>query len=234
MINQLFNDSKVKDTINITISGTGFFIRGEFIEKWGGYPFHTLTEDYELTLYSILNNMTSDYNKDAIFYDEQPTNMKTSMIQRTRWVKGFFEARKKYIPKIKKSLNKKSNNDASKRNAIHMIRSIITIVIGLVLYLSVSLYNAINILITKNIFFNQYLFNIIILLLSVYIVLVLLTVLIISKEEQKLNLNNKNKIKAIFYNPIFLFTYVICIIKMFINKDIGWNKIEHNNNKITT
>src|SRR5574344_179666 len=133
MLNQLFNSKKIKYGINVTISGTGFYILGTYIDKWNGYPFHSLTEDDELTLYSILNNMTSDYNYKAIFYDEQPNNLKVSIKERTRWVTGYFESRRKYISKIKASLKLKSNNDISKENSIHIIRSIIMIVIGLIL-----------------------------------------------------------------------------------------------------
>ena len=100
MINTLGNLQKNKDSRNVTISGTGFYIKGSFIEKWKGYPFHTLTEDYELTLYSSLNEMTSFYNDKAMFYDEQPTSFKVSLDQRTRWIRGFFDARKIYVKKL--------------------------------------------------------------------------------------------------------------------------------------
>ena len=48
------------------------------MEDWQGFPFNTLTEDYELTLYSTLNNLTTTYNEKAIFYDEQPDSFKVS------------------------------------------------------------------------------------------------------------------------------------------------------------
>ncbi len=65
------NGNKVKSqrSLNVTLSGTGLFIVGDLIKKWQGFPFHSLTEDYELTLYAIENNLTSVYNDKAMFYD---------------------------------------------------------------------------------------------------------------------------------------------------------------------
>ena len=54
MINTLGNDFRNKHNSNVIVSGTGFYIKGSWIKKWKGYPFHTLTEDYELSLYSII------------------------------------------------------------------------------------------------------------------------------------------------------------------------------------
>ena len=110
MINTLGNLQKNKDSRNVTISGTGFYIKGSFIEKWKGYPFHTLTEDYELTLYSSLNEMTSFYNDKAMFYDEQPTSFKVSLDQRTRWIRGFFDARKIYVKKLYEAFKTNDRN----------------------------------------------------------------------------------------------------------------------------
>ena len=138
MINTIGNTLKNKYTNNLTISGTGYYIRGYLIEKWKGFPFNSLTEDYELTLYSTLNNLTTTYNEEAIFYDEQPEDFKVSIIQRTRWVKGYFEARKKYIKKIRKSLNKNDINYGSKVNAIIGVRPYIYLIIGIILFLILS------------------------------------------------------------------------------------------------
>lgn len=68
MINTISNETKRLRTNTMTISGTGFYIRGYLIERWGGYPFYSLTEDYELSLYANLYGLTTDYNKKAVFF----------------------------------------------------------------------------------------------------------------------------------------------------------------------
>lgn len=221
MINTMLNERKNKYHNNLTISGTGYYIKGSIIEEWNSFPFHSLTEDYELTLYAILNNLTTTYNKKAIFYDEQPDNFNVSLKQRTRWVKGYFEARKKYINKISKSETKNDPNFASKVNAFLGVTPYIYIIIGLLIIL-------VNILITKGI--TTFLCYLTIFLLLIYILLALFTIIMLKKEKNSLNISKSMKIKVIFYNPIFMFSYIICLLRTIFIKDIKWDRIEHNKN----
>lgn len=221
MINTLGNDFRNKHSANIIISGTGFYIRGSWIKKWQGYPFHTLTEDYELSLYSILNNMTSYYNDKAIFYDEQPTKFNQTIKQRVRWIKGYFEARKKYIPLILKDL--KHPNYGSKYSVCLGVRAFIYIIIGIVIFM------------IKNIvtMFTNYnfisLISLILIIVLSYIIMMIITMKMIKKD--KLDLSRKMKLKTIFYNPIYLTTYVYCALIALFKKNISWDKIEHKVNK---
>lgn len=210
MINTLGNEHKTKCNNTLTISGTGFYIKGNIIEKLSGYPFNSLTEDYELTLYATLNDLTTTYVKNAIFFDEQPVKYNITINQRTRWIKGFFEARKKYIPLLlKKEINK---NFSSSFHQIMGVTPYILLIIGL---LGILLINYFNVK------------NTIILILFVYLIMVLITSIMVLKENTYLNINNKMKIKVILYNPIFLTTYIICLFKAILNKDVKWLKIEH-------
>ena len=221
MINTMLNERKNKYHNNLTISGTGYYIKGSIIEEWNSFPFHSLTEDYELTLYAILHNLTTTYNKKAIFYDEQPDNFNISLKQRTRWVKGYFEARKKYINKISKSETKNDPNFASKVNAFLGVTPYIYIIIGLLIIL-------VNILITKGI--TTFLCYLTIFLLLIYTVLVLFTIIMLKKEKNSLNISKSMKIKVTFYNPIFMLSYIICLLRTIFIKDIKWDKIDHNKN----
>lgn len=221
MINTMLNERKNKYHNNLTISGTGYYIKGSIIEEWNSFPFHSLTEDYELTLYAILHNLTTTYNKKAIFYDEQPDNFNISLKQRTRWVKGYFEARKKYINKISKSETKNDPNFASKVNAFLGVTPYIYIIIGLLIIL-------VNTLITKGI--TTFLCYLTIFLLLIYTVLVLFTILMLKKEKNSLNISKSMKIKVIFYNPIFMLSYIICLLRTIFIKDIKWDRIDHNKN----
>lgn len=210
MINTLGNEHKTKCNNTLTISGTGFYIKGDIVEKLGGYPFNSLTEDYELTLYATLNDLTTTYVKNAIFFDEQPVKYNITINQRTRWIKGFFEARKKYIPLLlKKEINK---NFSSSFHQIMGVTPYILLIIGL---LGILLINYFNVK------------NTIVLILFVYLIMVLITSIMVLKEKSYLNINNKMKIKVILYNPIFLTTYIICLFKAILNKDVKWLKIEH-------
>lgn len=226
MINTLGNLQKNKDSRNVTISGTGFYIKGSFIEKWKGYPFHTLTEDYELTLYSSLNEMTSFYNDKAMFYDEQPTSFKVSLDQRTRWIRGFFDARKIYVKKLYEAFKTNGKNSGSQFSNWIGVKPYILIAIFLVLELFAKLvagmyYLSVNQLLAYK-FFRQFLF----LIFICYMVLLIATMIIIIREK-KIDLSMSSKIKAIFFNPIFLISYVYCAIMALTHKNLDWKKINH-------
>lgn len=210
LINTLVNKLKVKNNNSIILSGTGFYISEEVIEKLGGFPFNSLTEDYELSLYILANKISSTYNDEAIYYDEQPVDIKTSIKQRTRWVKGFFEARGKRLKNIKGNLSSKLG-----------VLPLIFIVFGLIVLFILSI---INIILDFSIY---YLIIIVLAPIILYILLFLLTLIILIKD-QKINLDKKLKIKCLFFNPIFLFLFVHCFIKSIMIKNVGWDVIKHN------
>ena len=201
----IFNNDKCRNGENVILSGTGFYISGDIIKKLKGYPFNTLTEDYELTLYSIINNCSSGYSSKAIFYDEQPTNLKVSIKQRTRWVKGYFENRKKYNKLLIKEFKKTKKFDVFKE--IIGIKGILFLLLGLI----ISLLSRFSIL--KLMYF----------LLVLYLVLLLFTLFLLILDNSKVS--NLLKLKTLFFNPIFLLSYLISLLKSF--GSVSWDVIEH-------
>ena len=67
-------------------------------------------------------------------------------------------------------------------------------------------------------------------ILAIYIVLLLFTGILLIKEKDNLRLNRKMKIKSLFFNPLFLASYVKCLYLALKNKDLTWEKIEHTGN----
>ena len=220
MINTIGNKQKIKNNANVILSGTGFYIKGDLINKWQGFPFHSLTEDYELSLYAILNNLTTYYNEEAIYYDEQPTKYKQTVRQRVRWIKGYFTSRKEYIPLIKEKI-KTSKNKGSMNNQIIGVRPFIYLIIGIILILLKRIY---TLIINKKITINLSL--ILAIFFVVYLIMLVITYIIL-KKEKLINLNKHMKIKAILFNPIYLTTYIPCAIKAILKKNVEWTKIEH-------
>ena len=111
------------------IQGTGFLISNEIVKN--GWHYTSLTEDRALTADAVAQGYEITYQNEAEFYDEQPTDLKTTLKQRLRWSRGHLEAfletgpylflniflGKKYI---KKSWNKQE--DDSKNKIIESIR----------------------------------------------------------------------------------------------------------------
>lgn len=223
MINTLSNNYKVKHNLTLTVSGTGFYIKGEILEKLGGYPFNSLTEDYELSLYAVLNNLTSTYNTKAKYFDEQPTSYSVTIKQRTRWVKGYFVSRNKYYPLLKEKIKNKDDNYPSVYITLVGVKPYILLVVSVILYLANLIYRIISNSIVK-IEITSLLLQFFVIILFIYLVLVIFTGVLLIKEKDNLRLNRKMKVKVLFYNPIFLASYVKCLYLALRNKDLTWEK----------
>lgn len=217
LINDLLNENKVARNRAITISGTGYFISSEIIDKFKSFPFHLMTEDYELSMYLAMNDYPTFYNKKAIFYDEQPTKMKVSIKQRIRWCYGYLMVRFKYRKELKKHLSSKTAF-----GEYIGIKPYVMFIFGIIffyIYLIGGLF----------IDFDKNIKGIIFGLLLIYTLLVIFTyvLLLIDKE---LGINKKLKVKTLLFNPIFLLSFLYCMIRaMFGN--VTWEKIEHNGTK---
>lgn len=210
LLNNILNKSRNNNNIPVLLSGTGFYIKGDIINRFNGYPFNSLTEDYELSLYSILNDLNTTYNEKAIFYDEQPIKFKNTINQRRRWIKGYFVNRKKYIP-----LFKNHNNQAIKLELIG-IKPYIMLIIGIVFWMIYFLLK------------HKYFIDILILIL-IYIVLMIISVIAL-KKDKNINISKTLKKHMIWYFPIFLASYILIAISILINPKVEWKRVEHNRN----
>ena len=72
--------------------------------------------------------------------------------------------------------------------------------------------------------------SLLIIVLAIYIVLLIFTGILLIKEKDNLRLNRKMKIKSLFFNPLFLASYVKCLYLANKFKDLAWEKIEHTGN----
>lgn len=226
-LNSNGNETKSKQSRNITLSGTGLYIDGKLIKQWKSFPFHSLTEDYELTLYSIEHNLTSVYNKNACFYDEQPIKYKGTINQRTRWIKGYFSTRKKYIPHLKKILFKNNPNFGSLINEICGMKPYIIMIIGAIIYLLNQIITIFKIHDLTNPISKICFTKIILIIMLAYILFAFMTAYIILKDKDKINISEYMQIKTILFSPLFFSTYIPCAIKAFLKKEVKWEKVEH-------
>lgn len=72
------------------IQGTGFLFASELVKN--GWKYTSLTEDRAFTADAVKEGYRISYNDKAMFYDEQPVNLKIALRQRLRWSKGHLQA----------------------------------------------------------------------------------------------------------------------------------------------
>ena len=78
------------------IGGTGFAIDTKFLKSIGGFNATSLTEDLEIQTVATIKGKTIAYNHNARIYDEKPTSLRASIIQKTRWEQGYWYCFFKY------------------------------------------------------------------------------------------------------------------------------------------
>ena len=140
-----------------------------------------------------------------MFYDEQPIQFLSTIKQRTRWVKGYFENRKKYNKVLIKEYAK--TRDFNILKEIIGIKGIILLLLGLAIQIGFSFSFKVALYI----------------LLSIYLVLLILTIFLLIINPSKLDW--KIKYKALIFNPIFLLSYIVCLFKSF--GSVSWDVIKH-------
>ncbi len=104
---QFLNRGRMRIGNSCMVSGTGYVVAREVLERTGGWNFFLLTEDIEFTADCIVNGEKIGYCEKAVFYDEQPVKFSESWHQRLRWVKGYFQVQRKYGNLLIKNLGKK-------------------------------------------------------------------------------------------------------------------------------
>lgn len=218
MINGVGNHARVMKRANMVFSGTGFFVVGELVDEWRGWPFHSLTEDYEMSLYATLHGLATTYNEEAKFYDEQPTSYRQTVLQRVRWIKGYFTARKKYIPLMR--VKKRAHNYGSLVRERVGVKPVILAIVGVMLVLlDVVIWMVAHgmgwwaLAVVGGV------------LVAVYLVLMVVTLVIVRQE--KAEFTPRIKVQAVLFNPIYLVTYVPCAVKALLTKNVSWKKIDH-------
>ncbi len=72
------------------LQGTGFLFANELVKD--GWKYVSLTEDRAFTADAVAHGYAISYNDEAVFYDEQPTDLKIAFRQRIRWSKGHLQA----------------------------------------------------------------------------------------------------------------------------------------------
>ena len=114
MLDNLGNNYRMEHDLPMNMCGQGMMIRRKVIETLGGWPYRTLTEDYELKLDSVLKGFRSMYYPYAIIYTEEVLRHKESYHRRLRWVTGYTQCDKKYKKQIKRQIRSKGATGAEK------------------------------------------------------------------------------------------------------------------------
>ena len=205
---------------NNFVTGTGFLFSSELCRRYGGWPFHTLTEDGEFTMHNEVNRVKSAYCHDAIFYDEQAVDAKTSWNQQRRWCGGGLQIFRLYLPRLTKSMFSGrflSSFDMASCLAsayfISMFAVLINVIASVILLaLGASPLELFAVIIPG--------------ILLAYFSLLMFSIAITVSDWRRIRGSAAKKILYIFTFPLFLFSFIpAAFVTIF--KPARWKSIKH-------
>ena len=213
------------------VQGTGYLMPTEVIKD--GWNYLTLTEDWELTADQILKNRKVAYCDEAMFYDEQPVEVKTMWKQKERWSKGcYMVVGTRFSKLLDKLFNIKDwkNKVSTYDYAVNIFPFTIVTLFLFVAYVVLSLFEPLF----WDVSIGEVIMKIIPMILEAFILFytanIINPILVFIFERKRIpKMNIFRKIAIVFYYPIFKMCEQMITVEAFFNKNIGWQAIKHAN-----
>lgn len=224
---KFLNQARLTLNTSCAVSGTGFFVAADIIEKHGGWKWHLLTEDIEFSANNILEGVRIAYCPTAILYDEQPITFRDSWNQRFRWAKGFYQVFGKYGGKLAKGV---VTNPKGSRFACYDM--LMTIAPGMLLTIVSVSFNAIIVFLASTgvmstgVMVASSLSSVLFCLFNYLVFMFMFGVLTTFVEWNSIRSTTGKKVLYMFTFPFFMLTYVpIALVALF--KKCKWKPIQH-------
>ena len=224
---KFLNQARLTLNTSCAVSGTGFFIAADIIEKNDGWRWHLLTEDIEFSANSILEGIRIAYTPTAVLYDEQPVTFRDSWNQRFRWAKGFYQVFWHYGARLAKGI---FTNPKGSRFACYDM--LMTIAPGMLLTIVSVIFNTIIIVLaatgamSTGVMIASSISSIFFCLFNYVMFMFLFGVLTTFVEWDSIHAPTRKKVLYMFTFPFFMLTYVpICIVSLFAR--VEWKPILH-------
>lgn len=221
------NQARMMLNTSCAISGTGFYISAEILEKHGGWKWHLLTEDIEFSAQCILDGERIGFTPTAVLYDEQPITFRDSWNQRFRWAKGFYQVFIHYGGKLAKGI---VTNPKGSRFACYDM--LMTVAPGMLLTIVSVTFNAIIIALalagfmSTGVMIASSVSSILFCLMNYLIFMFVLGVLTTFTEWDVIRSTTSKKVRYMFTFPFFMLTYIpIALVALF--KKCHWKPISH-------
>lgn len=218
------------------VQGTGFLVNSEILKD--GWPYLTLTEDWEFSADQILNGGKIVYCDEAELYDEQPVDLRVMMRQRLRWAKGHLLVcitRGKLLLKsiFGKRNCREGNSEQTSSNKFSQYDIFFNILPMTIVSSVVSLLNMILTMLSPIFgsdpvpFWKNFLISNVSTLIMGYIGMMVGALLILIVEHKRIKCNFWKKVGAVICYPLFVsINFVLDVVALF-SKNIVWKEIPH-------
>ena len=224
---KFLNQARLNLNTSCAISGTGFFIAAEILNKIGGWKWHLLTEDIEFSAATVIAGVRISYCPTAVLYDEQPITFRDSWNQRFRWAKGFYQVFANYAGGLVRGMFTEPKGykfacyDMLMTISPAMVLTIITVLInGTIVVLGLTGIMSTGLMVTSCISSIVFCFG------SFLVFMFILGVLTTFVEWDSIRSTTPRKIRYMFTFPFFMITYIPIALVALVKK-AEWKPIKH-------
>lgn len=233
MLDELGNAFRTEKGIPLNLCGQGLLIRRSVIQNLGGWPYRTITEDYELKIDgAILRGFKSAYYPHAILYTEEAIGRKENFTRRVRWLTGYSQCDSKYKGQIKQQVKKKKRINGGEAEYFFGIVSYVIFLIATVIAMLSGVAFAIYYAVTGSpLWLNSLLLLVVVPMAVLYCLLLIYTLiaLVTSRDAFKM-ITAGERLAMVFYNPFYILEYLGAYVKgrfaLFSKKTVEWKQTE--------
>lgn len=211
--------------IGTHLTGTGYLIASDLLKD--GWNYTIFTEDDQITMCFTAKGYKVAYCEAAEFFDEQPCDFKTVWKQRVRWAKGRLLNFMKYGYLTLLGIVKNRSFTCYDMFTHYFPYGLFNFIISMV-YPLVSLCYAT--LFTQEYDYRGMVFNIILLLGSMYFSALVKGALTVIREHKHIRCNKWRLVLYTFTYPWFsMISIPVYVVAIF--KKVRWEPIVHSDNK---
>ena len=201
------------------VSGTGFAFTREILDRIGSWHFFLLTEDIEFTIDNVVHGEKIGYCREAVLYDEQPTDFRQSWRQRLRWSRGYLQVFGCYGLDLMKGMfgGSFSCYDMAMNIMPAAVLSCVSIVVNVAAALQTFLAGG---------DLSGLMLSVAHSVANLYLTLFALGAITTISEWRQIHCTSFKKVLYAFTFPLFMLTYLpIVVVSLFVSP--GWKPIAH-------
>ena len=215
------NNARMLLNTTCAISGTGFLLSQEIVEKNDGWRHFLLVEDIEFTVDMVCDGEKFGYCHDAMLYDEQPTTFRQSWRQRMRWSRGYYQIFYHYGSRLLEGIFKKH-----RFSCYDMCMTIMPALVLSLLTLGANVAGLVGALLDGS-SLVPVLKGLLGMATGAYGMFIVIGAFALISEWKKIYCSTAKKILYLFTFPLFMMTYLpISFVAIF--RKTEWKPITHN------
>lgn len=203
------------------VSGTGYAFTNRLTESFGGgWPFTTLTEDCEFTVYNAVSGTKMGYSDTARFYDEQPTKFRQSWNQRIRWCRGGIQVFVKYIRRLLREI--------FRGKLLSCLDMAMCMAPAYLISVGVTLVNTVGTVIALALGTSpvEIAISLAVTLAGVYLAFLAFSVPLTVSEWKMLGTSSTKKLLYMFTFPFFMLTFLPITCVALVKRRVVWHQTE--------